>query len=288
MERLEIHDTLKDDSNAKLQGMYSPVGDFAIARWCNGIDHVSYSGAAHHTLSVYRSGYKNALRADKNIRGVEDSFCLMPAGKESAWSLEGPISFIHFYFDDKSISNIAERVFDKSGRDWQIPDITYKKDKQLILFCQWLLHTPVNSIALEPILTEQNFITIMTYLMGKIFKQDMSFTYRGGLNLRNTRLLRDYIQENLDKSLLLRDLAHMVDLSEFHFQRMFRQSFDMPPHEYINRVRIDRARELIRKKRPLTEIGLETGFSSQPHFTRVFKQYTGITPGGYRRLEESF
>ena len=58
----------------------------------------------------------------------------------------------------------------------------------------------------------------------------------------------------------------------------------MPPHRYVVMRRLAAAAELIRKtSKSLAEVGIEVGFSDQSHFTRVFTQMTGETPGALRR-----
>jgi AraC-like DNA-binding protein len=64
---------------------------------------------------------------------------------------------------------------------------------------------------------------------------------------------------------------------------VFRQSIGMPPYRYVTMRRLA-AVELIRKTlKPLAEVAIEVGFSDQSHFTRVFTQMTGETPGALRR-----
>ena len=58
----------------------------------------------------------------------------------------------------------------------------------------------------------------------------------------------------------------------------------MPPHAYLESVRIRRAQQLIRAGKPLVEVTVEVGFSSQSHLTHRFKQIIGVTPGQYGQL----
>jgi AraC-like DNA-binding protein len=79
-------------------------------------------------------------------------------------------------------------------------------------------------------------------------------------------------------------LARIAGLSTSHFCRAFKQSIGMPPHRYVTMRRLAAAAELIRKTpKPLAEVAIEVGFSGQSHFTRVFTQMTGETPGALRR-----
>ncbi|MGA9220636.1 MAG: helix-turn-helix transcriptional regulator, partial [Pseudomonas graminis] len=93
---------------------------------------------------------------------------------------------------------------------------------------------------------------------------------------------------NMAEPLSLGQLAGMCALSEYHFARMFRESFGLPPHQYLLARRLNRARELLRSTRkPLGEIALECGFASASHFSNRFKQSVGATAGEYRAAFES-
>ena len=72
-------------------------------------------------------------------------------------------------------------------------------------------------------------------------------------------------------------------MSPYHFARMFRQSFGLPPHQYLLARRLARARDLLRNSAlGLGDIALACGFASASHFANRFKQTVGATPGEYR------
>jgi AraC family transcriptional regulator len=94
----------------------------------------------------------------------------------------------------------------------------------------------------------------------------------------------EYIDQHLEDPISLGQLAGMCALSEYHFARMFRQSFGLPPHQYLLARRVTRAQALLRSGTlPLNEIALMCGFSSASHFTHRFRQAMGATPGEYRQ-----
>ena len=89
---------------------------------------------------------------------------------------------------------------------------------------------------------------------------------------------------NLDTELSLQVLAKESGYSRVHFVRMFRAATGYPPHNYLLKLRVDRARELLASPTlSLTDIALECGFSSHSHLSRVFRQVLGATPSEYRR-----
>lgn len=107
---------------------------------------------------------------------------------------------------------------------------------------------------------------------------------RGGLAPGALRKVREHIEANFAQRVDLSRLAHIADLSTSYFSRAFKESLGMPPHRYVMTRRLAGAAELIRKTaKPLAEVAIEVGFSDQSHFTRIFTQMTGETPGALRR-----
>lgn len=107
---------------------------------------------------------------------------------------------------------------------------------------------------------------------------------RGGLAPWQARIVKTHIDTHLDGSLRTKDLARLVQLSSFHFCRVFRVSFGHSPHAYITRRRIERAQGLILTTgRTLGEIALDCGFADQAHFTKIFRRLCGESPGEWRR-----
>ena len=99
-------------------------------------------------------------------------------------------------------------------------------------------------------------------------------------------ILRRVIERmrNLDTDLSLQVLARESGYSRVHFLRMFRAATGYTPHNYLLKLRVDRARELLASPTlSLTDIALECGFSSHSHLSRMFRQLLGATPSEYRR-----
>ena len=110
-------------------------------------------------------------------------------------------------------------------------------------------------------------------------------TSTDGPGLPGCRLRRvtEYIQQNLDKDLTLAELAAVVCMSPYHFARLFKGSTGVPPHRFVVRQRIARARgALATPERSVAEISRLVGFRTASHFATVFRHVLGITPGAYR------
>jgi AraC family transcriptional regulator len=97
------------------------------------------------------------------------------------------------------------------------------------------------------------------------------------------RRVTEHIQQNLDHDLTLAELAAVVYMSPYHFARLFKGSTGVPPHRFVVRQRIVRASAfLAAPELSIAQISRSVGFRTASHFTTVFRQVLGITPGAYR------
>jgi len=106
----------------------------------------------------------------------------------------------------------------------------------------------------------------------------------GALSVRQERLVREFIAENLHRSLSLAEVSGVAALTRFHFTRAFSKTFGASPHAYILKTRIERAKELLMgSSLPISAIAAQTGFNSQNHFAAAFRSWVGCTPSQFRR-----
>ena len=95
-------------------------------------------------------------------------------------------------------------------------------------------------------------------------------------------LATDFIFTYYDKELSLDELARNCCLSKFHFLRLFKIAFGTTPHHYINSVRIQRAKELLRNsKLDIHTIARHVGFKDASSFSRMFYTRVGVYPSQF-------
>lgn len=110
---------------------------------------------------------------------------------------------------------------------------------------------------------------------------------KGGLAAWQVKRVQDFIEASLDRPVRLSDLATLTRVSRSHFSRAFLVSFEETPHSYMVRRRLERSLGLMQDAdRSLCEVAIESGFSDQAHFNRVFKQRLGRSPGAWRRAHQ--
>ncbi|MFV0379895.1 MAG: response regulator [Anaerorhabdus sp.] len=93
-----------------------------------------------------------------------------------------------------------------------------------------------------------------------------------------------YLHLNYNKPLTLNKIASEFNFSYSYLSAYFNERSDLSFNEYLNKIRINKAAELLRSnKSSISEVGYDVGFSDHSYFCKVFKKQIGITPSVYRR-----
>jgi len=97
------------------------------------------------------------------------------------------------------------------------------------------------------------------------------------------RQAKDFIHDRFSETVSLTEIAAQAGVHPVHLSRSFRKHYGLSIGEYQRHLRVEHAGRQLRTRRcSLAEIALHAGFSDQAHFSRVFKDYTGLTPARFR------
>ncbi|MBU2145794.1 MAG: AraC family transcriptional regulator [Alphaproteobacteria bacterium] len=111
---------------------------------------------------------------------------------------------------------------------------------------------------------------------------------RGGLAPWQERRAREMLMANLDGRVGLGDLARECQLSRSYFARAFKATVGVPPLQWQQAQRLERAKTLLLESDlPVSDIAFTSGFSDSSHFTRAFTRATGAAPGSWRRARRA-
>ncbi|MCW5650709.1 MAG: AraC family transcriptional regulator [Ramlibacter sp.] len=121
---------------------------------------------------------------------------------------------------------------------------------------------------------------VLTRLLQRHGERRPDGTVRGAGAARMARA-RDYLCTHYAQDVTVDHLAQAVGLSRVHLTRAFTQHHGVPPHVYLNAVRVQRAREAMLAGLPLAEVAVACGFADQSHFSRRFKGSLGLTPAAW-------
>lgn len=93
--------------------------------------------------------------------------------------------------------------------------------------------------------------------------------------------IQEYLATNYHRNISLTELSSLTNLSKFYLCRSFQKAIGLPPHAYLNLIRVYRAKQLLKLSIPIAQVALEVGFCDQTHLTKRFKAVLGITPRQY-------
>jgi AraC-like DNA-binding protein len=134
--------------------------------------------------------------------------------------------------------------------------------------------------ASTPLESECLFLTALTQLL--IAHADSRTNSRKIGNERSAvARTREFLLAHARENVALDQLAKVANLSPYHLLRVFRQETGLPPHAYQTQIRIEQAKQLLRRDFTISEAAQVTGFFDQAHFSKQFKRYVGTTPGRF-------
>ncbi|MDV9032972.1 AraC family transcriptional regulator [Pseudomonas sp. RAC1] len=283
LHQLHVFNALHSSPRARLESSAQLGEGLAVALWNNRDDTRDYQAPSHHTLSCYIADgtgtYRRQRPADK---GAPGKLCIMPAGHESNWVIDGSIRLAHLYISEERFALGCLRLLDREPRQMQLHEAIFIDEPQQALRFRQLIDLGWDEPGERLLASSLAHAIVDHAVLGQVgLRQGLRL--KGGLAPHQRRHLTDYIEAHLDQPLALADLAQRCNLSEYHFARMFRESFGLPPHQYLLARRLELACRLLRQgDLPLGQVALLCGFASASHFSNRFRQALGATPGAYR------
>lgn len=128
--------------------------------------------------------------------------------------------------------------------------------------------------------------------LGEVYKQGAYHPAEpaegNGRKILQLKQVFELIETEYASPLTLQDMADAVHMSPKYFIRFFKDTTHRTPVDYLNYYRIEAAcNEIAATGKNLTEIALDTGFSTLNYFIRQFRKYKGVTPGQYQEMLHS-
>lgn len=106
---------------------------------------------------------------------------------------------------------------------------------------------------------------------------------RGGITPQMAGRLQNWVADNLDQSINVKDMADQLGISPSHFAREFKRSTGMTPIGFLMDLRLTKASNLIGQGMALCDVAQECGFADQSHFSNAFKSKFGFPPSKLKR-----
>jgi AraC family transcriptional regulator len=250
---------------------------------------VPIPGMQDYIIVAYKDGATTMNRRStgdwRNEHVAPGCVSLLTHAAQSHWRWGEDIEVTHVYLSPGTMAHVAAEAYDRHIKEVELRDVLRADDPVLVGIAASLAREAQEAglggrLYVEA-LRNHACVHILRHYANVIFREP---SRSGGLSQAQCRLLNQYLDENLDRNVSLAEFAGVVQLSEFHFARKFRTEFGCPPHTYVMRKRIERAKtQLVRGNIPLKVVAASSGFSDQSHMTRLFRRLLGVTPAEYRR-----
>jgi AraC family transcriptional regulator len=259
-----------------------------IRRWNGTSATMEQPPLDHHYLAQHLGGAKRVQRHGEGQsldRTVElGSVTVVPAGSAYRWQTQGPIEFAHLYIAPRRLDRSIRETFDREpGHVELVPDIG-ATDPLVQALLTAILDPALDGKADSKMARDSWFEALLTRLIacGSTLATQTPRA-RNSLAPRTLARLKAYMTDNLASEISLDSLASVAGLSRFHLCRAFRASTGLPPHAWLNRARLARARNLLRSTdTPIHIIARQCGFASPNQFATCFRKAMGVTPSVFR------
>lgn len=225
-----------------------------------------------YTVGLTYKGVLKSFNANQSFDSYEYSIRVnnpgeVHAGKSEEWS------HVNFYPTVEIMSNLYEQIFGEK----KIPYFQRHIVDNKILFLK--LHNFFDAYFKkdDDMLIESNLIDALSNLIltSIIYTKESKQIFEDKKIIKNTY---EFINDSIETNFTLENLASNVNLSKYHFLRMFKKEFGLTPHAFIINERLNRANKLIQSGLAISEASIQVGFNDQSHFSRNFKKYFGYTP----------
>ncbi len=216
------------------------------------------------------------------------SICVIPSGQPFAATLEGASEHLAIYLEPSLVWRAASESRTAMGHAVEVVEACSPSDP-LISSVGLALLAELESKGLGGRLYAESLANVLAVHLLRHYTSAGGSAQRftGGLSGRRLRRVMAFIADNYESDLSLADLARVSEMSAFHFAREFKRTTGTPPHQYLIKFRIERAKALLTESEmPLVEVSSRSGFSHQSHFTRLFRRLTGTTPQSYRLMSQ--
>jgi len=249
----------------------------------------SYPALDHHLISYCPSGSSRLVQ--RRAGAIRESVIsagmsiIMPAGCESTWEgdtttsarLRVPASFV---------AEAGEQIGRRCLPKIEIRNVFEVRDTTIERMAEQLLHElDQPSHAGQCLMIDQISMALAVHILRRYNAFDPACTPEpSSLGRFELARLTEFVESNIDRSISLAELSALVNVSRFHFTRLFKRSTGMTAIGFVERSRVRRAQMLLQETDlPLAEIALMTGFADQSHFTRRFHRHVGCTPAAFAR-----
>jgi AraC family transcriptional regulator len=244
---------------------------------------------SYSQLMIFLPHCDEPTRFESEIDGIQfkvqldnSMVSIVPPGLRGRARRFGPVEITAIFLDPLAMTEIARAA---TGLDFPevIPQVGLVdpliRSIGMRLDAEMAAENPCPQVYAESLAA-----ALGAHIFTKYTKPVSAGMQRLGMNRSQVRRVIDFINENLGKTLPLSELAAIANMSKYHFAKSFRQAMGVAPHQYIVKVRIEKARRLLLTDdtASLAEIARLVGYSNPVFFSAQFLKIVGVSPSRYR------
>jgi AraC-like DNA-binding protein len=196
-----------------------------------------------------------------------------------------PMESVVIHLDPQLFKDAAVKCFDKTLDFYEIINQVIHDDELIAQLALALKNEALEETPAMGVLYRDTCAQLLTvHLLKKYFNFTLKSAPRQQVvQQRRLSKVTDYIHDHLDSSIPLKTLAQVAGISEYHLIYEFKRATGLAPHQYIIKLRIERAKWLLKcTDWSILRIALEIGYGNHSHFTDIFRRSVGSTPSRYR------
>ena len=157
--------------------------------------------------------------------------------------------------------------------------------------CEWFDQVLKGTIRAGALLFHARLLEMLALAAASAAETEKSFP-TGNPAGRDSRekivMLRQLLEADCSRSWQIEELAARAFLSPSRFAHLFREQTGLPPREFINRLRVEKARRMLCfSNLSVGDVAARLGFSSAHYFARIFRRFTGMSPSEFARNKTS-
>lgn len=258
--------------------------------WPHGPVHETIAPMNQHVILAHFGKMQHVeRRTGKNVVKStfrEGTISTIPCGSSSRWDMSGSIDVIHFYIPEQSYKDLLQQV---DAPPTELLPRTAHYDEIISKIISSISDTLRDYNPISQLLCEHLILALMLQLIRNDFNAKTRVHESNANCILSTRALKNAL-EILDSSpvgaITIQALAAELNISPAHFCRAFKNSTGLTPYSWLKQRVMERAfLQLQSTNKPVSEIAVESGYSSQNAFTNAFIKITGLAPSQWRKIK---
>lgn len=245
--------------------------------FCNSNYHLIRDNYDSLLITHILSGSFTYVKDGKHITARKGDTVILDCYKPHEYYTNDSFESVWIHISGANSTDIFNEIESTEGNLIKCKDIQHLRKLLFRVFDSMKGETPT---------TELNYSLDIYKIFTELLNPQSAKT-KGEISYEDSvHKVKEYIAENLNENLTIKDLAKSVNMSASHFSRVFKQQTGFSPYDYILISRINRAKYLLQTTNmTIASVAYEVGFNSESNFIYYFTENEGISPGKFRKLK---